>query len=103
MPCVSQTKRDKISEQILYYLFSISPEAKFTSDIAKELARDEEFAKSLLLNLREKKLVIEVNKNKDGLNYLRRQRWRLSDGAFDVYKKHQSQSQQNLNASSLSE
>jgi predicted transcriptional regulator with HTH domain len=110
MPRVSQQKRDKISEQILYYLFSISPEAKFTSEVSGELARDEEFTKSLLLVLKEKKLVIEVNKNKDGLNYLRRQRWRLSDSAFEVYKKHQSpqsqyppQSQQNLNALALSE
>ena len=48
MPRISQQKKDKISEQILHYLFTISPEAKFVSDIGKEVARDEEFVKSLL-------------------------------------------------------
>jgi predicted transcriptional regulator with HTH domain len=90
MPQISQKKKDKIAEQILYYLFSISPEAKFTSDVAQEIARDEEFTKNLLQELKTKKLVIEITKNSQGSDYLRRQRWRLSNEAFDIYKKHQS-------------
>lgn len=90
MPKLSKEKRDKISEQILNYLFTISPEPKFTVDIADTIIRDEEFTKSLLLELERKKLIVQVNKNKNGINYLRRQRWRLSNQAFDVYKKHQS-------------
>ena len=89
MPKLSQAKRDKISEQILNHLFTISPESKFTSDISKEIARDEEFTKSILQGLNKKGLVVEVNKNKNGVNYLKRQRWRLSNRAFDVYKKYQ--------------
>ena len=49
MPRISESKKKKISEQILSYLFLISPKQVFTSNIAKELARDEEFIKKLLL------------------------------------------------------
>ena len=90
MPKLGQEKRDKISEQILNYLFTISPEPKFTSEIAKEIARDEEFTKSILQDLGQKKLIAEVNKNKNGVDYLKRQRWRLSNQAFEVYSRHQS-------------
>lgn len=89
MPSISNQKKDKIAEQILYYLFSVSPETKFTSDIAKEIARDEEFTKSLLIELKQKNLVVEINKNSLGLQYIRRQRWRLSNEAFKVYSKTQ--------------
>ena len=89
MPSISQQKKDKISEQILHHLFTLAPSALFTSDIAKELARDEEFIKTLLQNLEKKKLVIQINKNPHGAEYQRRQRWRLSNEAFDAYKKHQ--------------
>lgn len=89
MPTISKEKRSKISEQILHYLFSISPESKFTSDIAKEIARDEEFTKSLLSDLFSKNLLVEVRKNPQGLDYKRRQRWRLSSHTYEIYKKHQ--------------
>lgn len=89
MPIISQQKKDKISEQILHYLFSISPEPAFTNKISSEIARDEEFTKSLLLNLKSKNLIIEINKNPQGIQYSKRQRWRLSQQAFDAYSKHQ--------------
>jgi predicted transcriptional regulator with HTH domain len=90
MPKISKQKKDKISEQILHYLFSISPEAAFTSKISNEIARDEEFVKSLLNELEPKKLVIQIKKNSEGKEYIKRQRWRISNEAFEVYKKHQS-------------
>lgn len=89
MPRISQEKKDKVSEQILHHLFTLSPDSRFTSEIAKEIARDEEFTKMLLADLSKKKLVVEINKNPDGINYTKRQRWRLSNQAFDIYKKHQ--------------
>jgi len=89
MPRISKEKKDRIAEQILHYLFSISPESKFTSEISKEIARDEEFIKSLLIELSKKGLVVEINKNPRGIEYSKRQRWRLSNKAFDVYKRHQ--------------
>lgn len=89
MPQISQKKKDKISEQILLHLFSTSPEACFTNKISEEIARDEEFTKFLLTDLKSKSLVVEVNQNPKGIQYSRRQRWRLSDKAFEVYSKHQ--------------
>ena len=90
MPQISDQKKQKISEQILHYLFENSPEARFTSEIAREIARDEEFIKSLLLNLEREKLVSQIKKSPSGTGYKRRQRWRLSKTAFEVYKNHQS-------------
>ena len=85
---LSQEKRDKIAEQILSYLFHSSPNLKFTSEIARELARDEEFIKAMLLELKNKDLVVAVRKNPKGIFYTRRIRWRLSTKAYNAYSKH---------------
>ena len=87
MPKISKVKRDKISEQILHYLFTIAPRSAFTVTVAKEIARDEEFTKCILKDLESKKLVITVTKNPQGVNYLKRQRWRLSNEAYTAYQK----------------
>ena len=89
MPKISEQKIEKISEQILYYLYSIFPKQVFTSDIARETARDEEFTKYLLKELEKKELVIKINKNPQGFQYSRRLRWRISNKAYEIYKKHQ--------------
>ncbi|MAH49378.1 hypothetical protein CMI37_26375 [Candidatus Pacearchaeota archaeon] len=89
MPQISQTKQQKIQEQILFHLYSIFPKQVFTSDIAKELARDEEFTKTLLLELEKKQLVIKITQNPKGIVYLRRLRWRISNKAHEIYAKHQ--------------
>ena len=89
MPQISQVKKDKIQEQILHHLFSTSPQPQFTAAISREIARDEEFTKYLLKDLKSKSLVIEINKNSSGASYLRRQRWMLTSLAFEAYTKHQ--------------
>ena len=101
MPTISKVKKDKISEQILHHLFTISPESSFTVGIARETARDEEFIKAMMLELEKKKLVICIDKNSQGIKYARRQRWRLSNEAFDVYKRHQSSQNQAKNHNNL--
>ena len=85
MPTISQAKKEKIAEQILHYLFSSAPQPKFTAEIAREVARDEEFTKSILSELKQQNLVIEVTKNNAGFLYLKRQRWRLSNKAYEIY------------------
>lgn len=87
MPSISKKKKSKISEQILSYLYTISPEAAFTSKIAEEIVRDEEFTKSLLEDLEKNRLLIRISKGPDGQDYARWQRWRLSNAAFEAYKK----------------
>jgi len=86
---ISKEKREKISEQILAHLFSQNPKPLFTSHIALELARDEEFIKSLLIGLKEKGLIVEIKKNPGGITYKRRSRWRLSDKVYSFYKLQQ--------------
>ncbi|VVB80156.1 Uncharacterised protein [uncultured archaeon] len=86
---ISKLKRDKIAEQILAHLYTLSPSSVFTSYIAKELARDEEFTKKILTDLKKKKLVLEIKKNPNGVDYLRRSRWKLTPDVFEVYKKKQ--------------
>ncbi len=89
MPQISKQKEEKISEQILFYLYNVFPRQVFTSDIAKEIARDEEFVKRLLIQLDKKELVVKVDKNSNGQTYSRRMRWRLSNKIHQVYSKHQ--------------
>lgn len=88
MPPISKEKRDKIQEQILSYLFHEFPKQKFISEIARELARDEEFIKTLMFDLLKKELVIKISKNQKGINYKKRLRWRLSNKAHQAYKQH---------------
>lgn len=85
MPTISKEKQNKIEEQILYYLYQNFPKQLFISDIAREMARDEEFVKTLMLDLLKKGLVTKVNKNSLGVIYLKRSRWRLTNKAQEIY------------------
>jgi len=85
---ISEKKKEKISEQILSYLYSINPKSMFTSQIAEEVARDEEFIKNLLLNLKKRSLIVEIKKNPKGTPYIRRSRWKLSDIVYAAYKNY---------------
>jgi len=85
---LSQQKKEKIQEQILSFLYHIFPQSKFTAEIAREIARDEEFIKALLFDLKTKNLVIAIKKNPQGVFYSRRIRWRLSNKAYQAYSQH---------------
>ena len=89
MPKISKEKKDKIKEQIIFYLYSIFPKQIFISDIAKELARDEEFIKDLLVDLEKNELVVKIKKNSKGIDYTRRIRWRISNKAHEIYQRSQ--------------
>ena len=89
MMYISKEKKEKISEQILAYLYITSPKPLFTFHIAKEIARDEEFVKSLLKDLQKRDLVVEINKNPQGKDYLKRSRWKLSEKTYLFYKQKQ--------------
>ncbi|MBT3691391.1 hypothetical protein HOD75_00065 [archaeon] len=86
---LSQDKKDRISEQILSFLYHSFPTQPFTAEIARELARDEEFIKKMLFELKEKNLVIPVRKNKQGEIFSRRIKWRISKQVYDVYSSKQ--------------
>ena len=82
---LSKEKKEKIAEQVLSLLYHSFPKQLFTSEIAKEIARDEEFVKSLMFSLKEKSLVVEIKKNEDGKDFIRRIRWQLSGPAYQAY------------------
>ena len=83
---ISEEKKRKISEQILAFLYTSNPKPAFTSHIAKEIARDEEFIKEILMGLKKQNLVVGINKGATGKSYKRRIRWKLTDPAFQAYK-----------------
>lgn len=82
---ISKEKKDKITEQVLSYLYEVFPRYPFTAEIAKEVARDEEFIKKLLFELNEKKLVVSIKKNNKGDIFSRRIKWKLSNRVYDVF------------------
>jgi hypothetical protein len=82
---LSKEKKDKIAEQVLSFLYHSFPKQLFTVDIAKEIARDEEFIKKLMFELKEKSLVLEIKKNEKGYDFIRRIRWQLSGPAYQAY------------------
>lgn len=86
---LSKEKREKIAEQILACLYHNFPKQLFTSEIAREIARDEEFTKFLLKELWDKNLVVPIRKNSSGILFSRRIKWRLSNQAYTAYKSHQ--------------
>jgi len=85
---LSQEKRDRIAEQILSFLYHRFPMSFFTAELARETARDEEFIKALMFELKEKNLILAVKKNPKGDFYSRRIRWRLTNQAYSAYKQH---------------
>ena len=86
---LSQSKKDKISEQVLSFLYHEFPKQPLTAEIAREIARDEEFIKRLLLELKDKGLVNVIKKNTKGDVFSRRLKWRLSQKVYDVYSSKQ--------------
>jgi hypothetical protein len=94
MPKLSIKKIEKIQEQIIFFMYSIFPKQVFTVDIAREIARDEEFTKKILFELEKKELIIKIDKNSEGITYEKRLRWRISNKAYEIYNAHQKNSQQ---------
>jgi len=88
---LSQEKKDKITEQILGFLYQIFPDQPFTAEIAREIARDEEFIKRLLFDLKDKNLVTPIRKNKKGEIFSKRLKWRLTPQVYEVYKSKDNQ------------
>jgi predicted transcriptional regulator len=79
---------NRINSNILTTLYERFPQSLFTAEIAKIEARDEEFIKALMFDLKDKNLVISIKKNPKGEFYSRRIRWRLSNQAYSAYKQH---------------
>lgn len=84
---LSQEKRIKIKEQILSLLYNRFPKQLFTAGIASEIARDEEFVKNIMVDLKSKNLVVAIRKNVNGMPFIRRIRWQLTSQAYTAYQR----------------
>ena len=82
---LSNEKKQRIIEQIINFLYYTFPNQPFTAEIARELARDEEFVKRILLELNEKNIVFPIRKNKKGDIFSKRIKWKLSNKVYDIY------------------
>jgi len=83
---ISDEKITKIKEDILSLLYRANPKSLFSAVIARELARDEEFIKRLLVDLAVKDFVVSIKKNPKGKEYQRHIRWRLTSKVYKAYK-----------------
>ncbi len=86
MPKISDKKIKKLKEHILSILYDYHFNPPFTSKIAEDLIRDEEFTLRLLIELKKEGFIEEINKNTDGKKYLSRKRWILNSKIYDQYK-----------------
>ena len=84
---LSQEKRKKIKEQILSLLYNSFPKQLFTAGIASEIARDEEFVKNIMIDLKFKNLVVAIRKNNQGIPFIRRMRWQLTPQVYTAYQR----------------
>ena len=71
---LSDKTRTLLKNDILAILYESSLKPMYTSHIATELRRDNEFVLKLLLELKKEKLVKEVKKGRSG-DYLARKKW----------------------------
>jgi predicted transcriptional regulator len=87
MSKLSEKNIQKLKEQILSVIYLNHFNPLFTSQIANELIRDEEFVLKLLKNLKKEGIIQEINKNNDGKRYLARKKWLLKNKAYNEYKR----------------
>jgi len=86
MPRISEKKIQRIKEDIISLLYENNIKPLFTSHVAEELARDEEFILRLLKELKDQGIVKQISKNSDGKRYLSRKRWTLKPEVYSKYK-----------------
>lgn len=86
---ISLNKKNRIIEQILSFLYHSFPSEPFTAEIAREIARDEEFVKRILFELKDKGIIISIKKNSKGVAFSKRIKWRLSNKVYEIYKSRQ--------------
>ena len=86
---ISNQKKDKIAEHILHFLYKSFPTNPFTAEIARDIARDEEFIKTLLFELKEKNIVVAIRKNNKGEIFSRKIKWKLSTKVYNLYHSKQ--------------
>lgn len=83
---LSETTIKFLEDDIISILYDKAPISMFTYDIAKELRRDKQFTKKILLGLSKKELVETVKKNKNGIEYKKRMKWRIPSRVLKAFE-----------------
>ena len=83
---LSEETTKLLKEDILSILYERPLVPLFTYQISRELRRDNEFTKTLLLNLKEEGLVEEIKKGKTGV-FLARRKWKIPNKVLEVMSK----------------
>lgn len=86
MPIISEKKVQRIKEDILSLLYENPAKPLFTSQIAEEMIRDEEFTLRLLNELNSKGFIDKIQTNSDGKTFLARKKWTLKPKVYSQYK-----------------
>ncbi|MBT6995569.1 hypothetical protein HN865_05335 [Candidatus Woesearchaeota archaeon] len=86
MPRISEKKIQRIKEEVLSHLYNNPARPLFTSQIAYEMIRDEEFILRLLNELHESKLIKKISSNSNGKQFLSRRKWTLRPEVYSKYK-----------------
>lgn len=74
-----------LKDDIISILYENSLKPLLTIEIAKELRRDKEFTKKLLLELKEKGILNEIKKNNKGKEYIKRSKWLIKPDIINKY------------------
>ena len=86
MTKISDSNIKKLKEQILSVIYTFHFNPLFTSNIAEEMIRDEEFTLRLLNELKKEGFIEEITKNTNGKKYISRKKWILKSKIYDQYK-----------------
>ncbi len=87
MTRLSDTTKKFLQDDIVSILYEKYPHSLFTNEIAIELRRDKEFIKTLLIKLKKKGLIEQTKKNKKGIEYKKRMRWKLPASIVRAFEK----------------
>ena len=74
-----------LKDDIISILYENNLNPLLTMEIAKELRRDKEFTKRLLIELKEKGVIDQIKKNNKGKDYIKRSRWIINPGVLNNY------------------
>ena len=74
-----------LKDDIISILYENNLNPLLTMEIAKELRRDKEFTKRLLIELKEKGVIDQIKKNNKGKDYIKRSRWIINPGVLNKY------------------
>jgi len=85
MSKISLNTINLLKDDIISILYENQLRPLLTIEVAKELRRDKEFTKKLLLELKQKGILNEIKKNNKGKDYIKRSKWLIKPNIINKY------------------